>query len=109
MDPSLFDRMRTARGALHTASLEGGIKPVLLVPASSNRGSLTFFGAKIQYELGLTEAGVTTDTGIIVPALSTTPVVLTLQMHGDLVQQCFYVHATTPVQVTWAETIFQGG
>ena len=107
MDPSLFDRMRTARGALRTVSVPDSAA-VLLVPASANRGSLTLFGAAFKYTVGLTPA-VTDNVGIIVPAFSTTPVVLTLQMHGDLVQQCFYAFADDPVQVTWAETIFQGG
>lgn len=107
MDPSLFERMRTARGALRTVSVPDS-EVALLVPASANRGSLTFFGAAFKYTLGLTST-VADNVGIIVPALSTTPVVLTLQMHGDLVQQCFYVFADDAGQVTWAETIFQGG
>jgi len=106
MDPSLFDRMRSARGTLHTASVPDKVT-VLLVPASSNRGSLTFFGALFKYTLGLTP-NVAENAGIIVPDLSTTPVVLTLATHGDLVQQCFYVHASDDGQVTWAESIFQG-
>jgi hypothetical protein len=108
MDPSIFEHMRTARGALHTVSVPGGSTVVQLVPASTNRGSLTFFGAALQYEVGLISS-VTTDGGIIVPIRSVTPVVLTLATHGDLVQQCFYVHAAASIQITWAEAIFQGG
>lgn len=108
MERCLLDRMQTARGLLHTVSVSGGSDAVELVPASSIRGSLTFFGAALQYELALVGANSKTNVGIIVPQWSATPVVLTLQFHGDLVQQCFYVHAAAPVTITWAEAIFQG-
>jgi len=106
METSIFERMRSARGALHTVSAPDN-STVLLVPASNNRGPLTLFGAAVQYQVGLTP-DVTTDTCIIVPQYSATPVVLTLATHGDLVQQCFYVHAEGATQITWAESIFQG-
>jgi len=108
MESCLLDRMRFARGALHTATLVAAAAPVPIVPASSIRGSLTFFGAAEQYEVfvGGTFAS---NTGILVPQLSPTPVVLSVQFHGDLVQQCFYARSTLGTTITWAEAIFQGG
>ncbi len=108
MESCLLNSMRSARGVLHIASVPAASVPVSIVPASSVRGSLTFFGASEQYEVYSSD-GFKADTGIIVPKLSATPVVLTLQFHGDLVQQCFYARSTAGVTITWAEAIFQGG
>jgi hypothetical protein len=109
MENSLIERMCRARGTLRTVTIPG-IGPTILVPASSNRASLTFFGASVQYQLGLVSsaASVAAGVGIIVPALSPTPIILTLATHGDLVQQCFYVVTTADASITYAEAIFQG-
>lgn len=108
MEPCLLDRMRSARGALHSVTLVTAAAPVAIVPASSIRGSLTFFGASEQYEVAVVN-GFAANIGIIVPKLSPTPVVLSVQFHGDLVQQCFFARSTLGTTITWAEAIFQGG
>lgn len=109
MEHSLIERMCRARGTLRTVTIPGA-DPTILVPASTNRASLTLFGASAQYQLGLVSgaAFVATGVGIIVPALSPTPIILTLATHGDLVQQCFYVVTTADTSITFAEAIFQG-
>jgi hypothetical protein len=111
MEHSLIERMCRARGTLKTATIPPAVASIL-VPASTNRASLTFFGASAKYQLGLVNnaAAVADDVGIIIPALSPTPVILTLATHGDLVQQCFYVvvDGAANVSITYAEAIFQG-
>lgn len=108
MHNSLLERMSTARGALRTVNVPGNTVTELASP-SDRRGSITFFGASGPYTIGLS-ASLTETAGIRVPDDSTTPVVLTLQQHGDLVQQGFYaIHTGAGVlQITYAECIFQG-
>jgi len=101
-----FDRMRKARGTIRTVSLTPGTALQLVGP-SSIRVSLTFFGATAAYTLGGT-SNVTAGQGVVVPANSATPVLWTVQYHGDLVQQGVYVIAGSATDVTFIETILQG-
>lgn len=108
MESSFIEQMCRARGTLRTVSV-ADTNTTILVPASSNRASLTFFGASERYQVGLIESAdsVGAGVGIIVPQFSPTPVVLTLATHGDLVQQCFYVVANAKTSITYAEAILQ--
>lgn len=108
MAQSIIEIMCRARGTLRTVSVPATTLSVL-VPASTKRASLTFFGASSQYQLGLVNnaGAVAANVGIIVPALSPTPVMLTLATHGDLVQQCFYVFAAGAAAITYAEALIQ--
>lgn len=109
MPSSLFDQMRKARGSLRTVLIPASVT-TQLVGASSIRGSMTFFGATAEYGIlvdGEYDAnGI--NRGIIVPVKSPTPVVLSVQFHGDLVQRSFYVFSMTSIYISFVETIFQG-
>jgi hypothetical protein len=107
MPTPLLERMSTARGTLRTVSVVTNVATELASP-SNLRGSITFFGAAFDYTVGLSPS-VTATKGIFIPAETTTPVVLTLQQHGDLVQQGFYAVAEADGEVTFAESIFQDG
>ncbi len=110
MQGTLFDQMRKARGSLRTVLIPAGAT-TQLVGASSLRGSMTFFGATAEYGVlvdGEFQAALGVDRGIIVPVKSPTPVVLSMQFHGDLVQRSFYVFSASSVYISFVETIFQG-
>lgn len=107
MDAGLLERMRKARGTIRTVSLPGGGPPVRLVGASSARISLTFFGSTAAYTLGITDS-VVQNAGIVVPTGSATPVLLTVEYHGDLVQQPIYAVSNTAINICFVETLLQG-
>jgi len=109
MSGTLFDQMRKARGSLRTVLIPANAN-TQLVGASSLRGSITFFGAIAEYGILVDGSYIAAivDRGIIVPIKSPTPVVLSVQFHGDLVQRSFYVYCNSSIYISFVETIFQG-
>ena len=107
MDRDFLERMRKALGTIRTVRVASASATELVGPSAA-RVSLTFFGTSVEYTLG-SSTRVTSGQGVIVPANSATPVLWTVEYHGDLVQQGVYaIAASGTPDVTFIETILQG-
>ncbi len=109
MRTSIRDRMHNARSSMRTVVLDGGEGQQLVGP-STLRVSLTFYGASEAYTLELIQntTGVA-GNGVVVPKESATPVLWTIEYHGDLVQQGVYAFSALDTTVTFIETILPEG